>query len=157
MMKIAFYRAAHGNWIDRLIDRLSGERGYSHSELIFSDGVPFSSTTRDPSIDPFTGKMKSDGTRFKWISYKPERWAMLDLPVSVVQEQAIRRKAESMLGARYDYRGVMRFVLPFVPQGRREYFCTEADIVACQDAFLFPAVAAWKESPNSIALAMGAR
>jgi hypothetical protein len=48
-MKIIFYKAKHGRWIDKLIAMASFSK-YSHCELLFPDGLCRSASNRDGGI-----------------------------------------------------------------------------------------------------------
>lgn len=115
-MKAAFYKATRPGlqgiysravrWIDR--------GPYSHCELIFSDGLSGSASYID------------GGVRFKAIDYSqhPEHWDFMDLPDE--QEPYARDWFERNMGAPYDLMGNVRFVLPFLPDSQRGWFCSEA-------------------------------
>jgi hypothetical protein len=111
-VRIAFYRADRGTWIDRLIG--SYDRGpYSHVELVFSNGVCFSSSYRD------------GGTRFKQIDLDDGKWDVFDLPrVSDSDEDDLWLWCRDQAGVKYDLIGVLAFKLPFRQDGRR-WFCSE--------------------------------
>lgn len=118
-MRIAFYRASYGNWVDAVVDWWTGHRGYSHIELIFSDGTSFSASPRD------------GGTRFKKIVYKPKRWVFFDLDVSPEQEKMVRAFCKSQVGKPYDFWGALNtiFHLGTMPG---HWFCTNVAITALQ-------------------------
>ena len=48
-LKIAFYKAHNGNYLDKTISVLTISK-YSHCEIVFSDGVCASSSSRDGGI-----------------------------------------------------------------------------------------------------------
>lgn len=82
-MKIAFYngRSKGAKFVHKGILIISDP--YTHVELVFSDGISFSSEF-------------GCGPRFKKITYShPERWRIIDLPfITPGQEQRIRYRAE---------------------------------------------------------------
>ena len=126
-MKVALYKSAHdGRWLDNAINALSGFGGYSHAELVFSNGISFSSTMRDPSVDSL-GRPKPDGTRFKQIDYgeHPERWDLIELKIGLMAEAYIAQFCRDQIDARYDFWGCMRFAVPFVKQHEDKWFCSE--------------------------------
>lgn len=152
-MKIALYKCAFdGNALDEAINLFSGRGGYSHAELVFSDGVSFSSTSRDRSVD-CKGREKPDGTRFKEIDYtaNPNRWSLFDIPIGPAVECGIRSIAKSLLDARYDYWGCVRFVIPFVKEHRQKYFCSEVVVELLRHAGQFTYLVPHKTSPNALA------
>lgn len=93
----------------RLICWFTGST-YSHVELTI-DGTSYSASARD------------GGVRGKRIDLSTGRWDVFDVDGD---EVAALRWFESHYGQRYDYAGVARFVLPFLPQRSGEWFCSEA-------------------------------
>lgn len=86
---------------------------YSHAELVI-DGKCYSSSVRD------------GGVRGKFIDLDSGHWDVYQVtPAFDNPEQALTWFQEHD-GARYDWPGIVRFVLPFVPQKKGEYFCFEA-------------------------------
>ena len=113
-MKAAFYKATRPGWQGiysravRWIDR----GPYSHAELVFSDGLSASASWMD------------GGVRFKRIDYDPERWDFVTLPDSL--EPQARDWFERNAGAPYDLMGNVRFVLPWLSDSDKGWFCSEA-------------------------------
>ena len=113
-MKAAFYKGTRPGWQGiysrgvRFIDR----GPYSHCELVFSDGLSASASYID------------GGVRFKQIAYDPAHWDFMALPDEL--EDYARDWFERNMGAPYDLMGNVRFVLPFLPDSQRGWFCSEA-------------------------------
>lgn len=86
---------------------------WSHAELVI-DGVCYSSSARD------------GGVRSKRIDLASGRWDVVDLHIA--EDQAERALSWFMvnLGDQYDWAGIWRFVVPFLPQNKRRWFCFEA-------------------------------
>ena len=144
-MKLAFKRAS--GFVGNAINLLSGRRGFCHVELVFSDGMSFSSTTLDPGDG-------DDGVRFKDIRYSGgvEKWAFHRLTVSEYAERAMRAAAEVLEGAPYDKGGVLRFLFPWLKEHPKRYFCSEVVVTVLQAGGVLPAsVKPWKVSPNALA------
>ena len=140
MMHLAFYCATHPKspWLSRLTDWLSGGYGYSHVEMVFSDGMSFSSSAFD-SVDLPDGRTLKNGVRIKQIDYAhhPDRWRLVPLPfVSPKDERAMREWAEKTWaeGHGYDFNGVSRFVLPWMREHPEKYFCSEVCATAMEHA-----------------------
>jgi hypothetical protein len=112
-------------WIDR--------GPYSHCELVFSDGLSGSASYID------------GGVRFKAIDYSqhPEHWDFLDLPDAA--EPYARDWFESRIGAPYDLMGNVRFVLPWVHDSEKGWFCSEAMAAALR------LKEPWRFGPNGLA------
>ena len=113
-LRAAFYKATRPGWQGiysravRVIDR----GPYSHCELVFSDGMSGSASYID------------GGVRLKRIAYDNDHWDFIDLPPSL--EPYARDWFERNEGAPYDLMGNVRFVLPFLPDSQRGWFCSEA-------------------------------
>lgn len=161
-MRIAFYRACAGNWLDHLIDRLSGRLGFSHVELVFPGGASFSSTSRDRSVD-LSGRSKPNGTRWKRIDFAehPERWEIVDFPgLPRLDAREILRMhcfADRQLDARYDWRGVVRLApgMGWVGDSPSRWFCSEVVIAALQSGGAILSLKPKEFSPNSLARLLG--
>jgi hypothetical protein len=85
---------------------------YSHVELIFSDGVSWSSSFED------------GGVRSKEINYSSDDWDFIELPPWM--EDGARRWFEQHKGWHYDLAGNVHFVFFFVRGAQRKVFCSEA-------------------------------
>lgn len=114
-MHLAFYKAT-GTLFDKLI-RLVTRSRYSHVEAVFDyrsngNGSCWSSSARD------------GGIRHKAMWLDPEKWDLVDIGTS--GEGAALLWFSLHEGQGYDWLGVMRYVLPFVPQSERKWFCNEA-------------------------------
>jgi hypothetical protein len=143
---LAFYRAEHGRWLDRLVAR--HDRGpYSHVELVMSAmprlGQPicFSSSWRD------------GGVRHKRIRLGgPDecRWDLLPVPVSPRDDEVLRRWCLKHVGGRYDLPGVLAFKLPFVRGRLTWWFCSEICVAAMQTAGHLPGERPESFSPNGL-------
>ena len=129
-MKIAFYKGR-----TRLFDRLVQwwtRSPYSHCEIVF-DSHPVEAGTLCASSSKLDG-----GVRFKIIELKPERWDIIDLPLS--DENAAFDWFLLHSGEGYDVLGLLGFVLPIVDRSNK-WFCSEA----CAQALGF--TESWRYSP----------
>lgn len=109
-MRIAFYIAEYGDIYDKAVSIIT--RGpYSHCELVFSDNTWFSSSPRD------------GGVRFKKIDDKYGHWEYIELPP--INEEVARNLAGKLCGAKYDWGGALRTILPIHPSSPTKWFCTE--------------------------------
>ena len=108
-MKIIFYKNK-GEPLDILI-RLITNGKYSHCELIFSDGVCFSSSPRD------------GGVRFSNIALKDNHWDYLELEVD--DEEKIYNWCKQYVGQKYDWLGAISCVYPIVQGAKNRWFCSE--------------------------------
>ena len=92
-MKIIFYKAKNGTLFDKFISLLSFSE-YSHCELLFSDGLCMSASSRD------------GGVRIKKIEID-EHWDVYDLPEGYYDEKAIRYWFASNIDDTYDWAGAV--------------------------------------------------
>lgn len=113
-MKLAFYKASSGNWLDKAINLFTGLYGYSHVELVFSDGMCFSCSPRE------------NETRFKKIDLDDDKWVVVDVECSDTKEELIREQAEKLVGKKYDWWGIFfYFVIPLKKQSDGKWWCSE--------------------------------
>jgi hypothetical protein len=110
-MRLAFYKAP-GTWWDRCI-RVVTKSHYSHVELV-DDIACWSSSVRD------------GGVRLKYIDFNQlDTWDFVLLPTTVDRNAALAWFV-SHKGQSYDWLGVIRFIIPFIPQSETKWFCSEA-------------------------------
>ena len=118
-MKMIFYKGK-GTWIDRLIRWWTGGK-YSHCEIMFSDGLCFSSSSRDK------------GTRFKEIDMQFGHWDIVELhDVTIEEEDKIREWCKSKEGKPYDYLGLLGFVFFADFDDKKKYYCSEICLKAME-------------------------
>jgi len=126
-MQIIFYDNQDCNFIDKVIrfrtatwkQRFDGSWKYlpSHVELLFSDGMMFSASQYE------------NKTRFKEHNLSSTHWSRLALDVDEKTEGRIRLWCLNQAGKKYDYLGVLGFVMPFIKDSRNRWFCSE---VCCE-------------------------
>ena len=120
-MKIAFYKAwgPDASHVDHLISIATAGK-YSHTELVFSDGLSFSISGR------------SGGARFANIKYTEEKWFLMDIDISPKEEKLLRKQAEKKVARKiqYDYPGAFTCgVLPFCIHRKNKLFCSESSVI----------------------------
>ena len=156
-MRIALFRYQFGGIIGRLINAFSFRGGFSHAELVFGDGMCFSSSGED------------GGTRFKRIDLDPRKWLLIDVWTTRREEETVRAWCNSQLRVwhperkcfvrkGYDRWGVIGMILPCHADEKTRLFCSETCVAALQQIGRFGKAEAWRVSPNGIWLAhtMGA-
>lgn len=85
---------------------------YSHGELVI-DGVGYSASARDK------------GVRRKEINFNSGKWDMFDINpsrVNIPHAMEIFKKYE---GSEYDWRNIVRYVIPFAGQEEDKFVCFE--------------------------------
>lgn len=114
MVKIAFYKAKYGSWKDKLVAWWT-KGPYSHSEIIFSDGMWFSASTRD-----------GNKTRFKKIIPNESHWDFITINISDIDEEDLRQFAEYNNNLPYDWIGIFfSQLMPFNCHFEKKWFCSE--------------------------------
>lgn len=93
--------------------RLGTWSPWSHSELVL-DGLCWSSSVRD------------NGVRSKIIDLNSGRWDVINLNLSNGEYFLAEQWFKEHEGMPYDYRGVARFALPFIPEDPQAVFCFES-------------------------------
>ena len=121
-MKIIFYENRYGDWTDKLIrwktatwkQRFDGSWKDlpSHVELLMSSGLMFSASQYENEV------------RYKMFKYS-NAWTIIDLNTDVEQDKHIRNFCANENGKKYDYRGILGFLIPFVDDNRDKWFCSE--------------------------------
>jgi hypothetical protein len=134
-MHIAFFRARKGKLVDWLIDLFTGLKGFSHMELVFSDGQCFSAQKGDK------------GTRYKNVDFDAASWIIIPLTVTDEQEVVIRSFCDSVLGKEYDIWGALGVILPFRNR-KGKWFCSEVVVTALQEIGMYEGIDPAKVDPN---------
>lgn len=108
-MYVLFYKAK-GQLLDRII-RLVTKSKYSHVE-IFSNGYIYSSSPRDGGV-----RRKAFN-----LALNTSKWDYLPIDLKVERLENFYTKT---VNKKYDWLGVLRFILPFFKQNKNRYFCSE--------------------------------
>lgn len=139
MIIVAFYKAP-GNFFDKLIRLWPLSRGkYSHTEIIFPDGLWWSSSPRD------------GGVRYKPISADPKIWDLKRIPTSKSIESEVRGWCNKQLGKRYDWLGILfSQIFPLDIDDKKRYFCSESNVDALKVAGMFNGVHSNTIDPNKL-------
>jgi hypothetical protein len=130
-MKIALYKDKRGGFagaFDAAV-RWWTRGAYSHVELIFSDGMSASASSRD------------GGVRFKDIEYHPDRWDIIEIEADEEYARAFVKERE---GLGYDYFGLFGFVWRPHSGSALLWFCSEIVMGALK--FDDP----WQFNPNMV-------
>lgn len=145
-MKLAFYRASTGSFYDRLIDRLSGNIGFAHVELVISPTCCFSASP-------------GEGVRFRRLDLTEKRggvgkWELVDVPTTLEQDRNIERFCDWKNGDGYDYLGLLRFIWPRIIRklSSGHEFCSEVCLMALQRGGKFQFADPLHISPNELYL-----
>ena len=86
---------------------------YSHAELVI-DGVCWSSSARD------------GGVRSKVIDLDSGKWDVVKLTDNLLTKYNALLWFKQHEGDEYDYRNILRFVIPIVGHDKRKWVCYEA-------------------------------
>jgi hypothetical protein len=143
MMKLAFYRvdAPKKEKGDYLVNLATGRYGYSHTELVFSNGVCYSSSPREGCC------------RFKDIDiYDKSTWVTIDLNPDIYNQEFEAnawREAFRLNGSKYDWEGI--FLNQAIPLGidkQDKWWCSEVCMYLLNSH-------PYKISPNEAAIRFG--
>lgn len=101
---------------DAAVRRATKSR-YSHCEIAVQDNQ------RAGVFSCYSSSARDGGVRKKVMALPPERWDLIELPPEAAEKAA--RFYRITEGCRYDFFGVLAFVLPFVKHGPGSWFCSE--------------------------------
>ena len=133
-MKIAFYKGK-GRVLDFLI-KLKTNSKYSHTEIVFSDNLSFSSSHWDKC------------SRFKKIEYNKNDWDFLELEISKEKEQRIRSFCEKEKGKECKcFKVVIMHVLGLYKKSKNEWFCSQICSAALQNAHIVEGITPYLVNP----------
>lgn len=151
-MFIALRKSSTAGFGCKLIDSLSRGNGYCHAELVFSDGLAFSSTPKDE-----LNARPAGGPRFTYkIAFNPDKWDIFPLDTNGTEERAIYKRARKIEAeARiddggYDEWGCYRFVIPFVREHPKDWFCSEVVVEALRGIVFPEDIKPWRVAPNDL-------
>ena len=136
-MKIAFFK---GKWtFFSFLIRLKTGSSYSHTELVFSDGLAFSSSEEDW------------GTRFKKIKFKKRNWDFIELNLSKYKENKILSFCKKENKKSYDWKAIfLAQMFNFHSHKKQSWFCSEICTSALQEVGLIPKISPHMVSPNDL-------
>lgn len=110
MLRVAFYKGK-GQLVDKII-RIATRGTYSHCELLFPDGQMFSS-------DAWSG-----GVRWN-DNYNLDNWDIIEIDIPDFKLSTLEDWCTSKQNKKYDWLGVVRFIVPFLKQDPDKWFCSE--------------------------------
>lgn len=98
--------------VGHYLTRLRTWSKYSHAELLI-DGVCYSSSSRD------------GGIRSKVIDLNTGRWDLFEIK-RPVNPEAVKQWFAAHEEMKYDWRGIIRWAVPFISHHPRQWVCYEA-------------------------------
>ena len=110
-LRILFYKA-DGKLLDKLIRWWTNSK-YSHCEILFENGLMFSADGWD-----------SKGVRYT-SQFNPENWEVVTITLDDYKVKYLKMWCDDRVGKGYDWTGVLRFVVPILPQLDEKWFCSE--------------------------------
>ncbi len=136
-MKIVFYENQYGGFIDKAIrfktatwqQRINGEWKHlpSHVELLFDNSEMFSASQYENRV------------RFKMCNTKSPVWKMYDIKIDNAKDyKVLYAFCVSQIGKKYDYFGILNFVIPFIHNNKNKWFCSEICTKALQVGNVIP-------------------
>lgn len=137
-MRVAFQKADPSFYAGLI--RWWTKSEYSHCELLFSDGLLFSSHVAD------------QGTRYvrnQYLNYL--YWDVLEIPITDEQEKTMREFCDSELYCRYDWWGIL--FSQFIRMQREDpdkWFCSEVCTASWQQIGMFSGNSPCTFSPGKL-------
>ena len=116
LFQLALYKGPPSSLIHNIshyITRLGTWSKYSHAELVI-DGICYSSSARD------------GGVRSKVIDLSSGHWDVFDLTDNKQKKAKALAWFVEHHGNPYDYRNIVRYVLPFIGHNKNHWVCYEA-------------------------------
>lgn len=101
-----------GTVMDSLIRWWTNSK-YSHCEILFDNGLIFSADAWNSKAVRYTSKFTLDN------------WDVISIPLNEATVNYIKMWCDDRVGMKYDWTGVLRFVLPILPQIETRWFCSE--------------------------------
>lgn len=149
-IQVAFFKAKYGGFFSKAI-KWKTKSPYSHVEIIFPD-MKIHDTKNNRLLSLcFSSYEKEGGVRFKFIHLTPEKWDILTFQVSDEQYEALMALGSSLADAKYDWAGIMGFVLPWRKDRPDRFFCSEVVLYVMQEVLgIFKYVDAGKTSPGKL-------
>lgn len=115
-MKIAFYKGPPSgmvHYISHYLTRFWTMSKYSHAELVI-DGICYSSSARD------------GGVRAKEIDLNSGRWDVFHISNDNILKNKALLWFNEHNGDSYDYRNIVRFIIPFIGHNKNHWVCFES-------------------------------
>ena len=153
-MKIAFYLGRKGGMKDKAIASYT-HGPYSHVEFVVDEtDYPLDDLVHRHDIGGSLCYSSSSmaprhGCGFELIDLADGKWDVYQLPPANWAPSVSLAIVDS--GRPYDWRGIVGFVLPHVPDNREERFCSEEVTLMLQAAGYLCGVDAVRTSPNELA------
>ena len=149
-MKLAFYNAlaaagsTNGPFFDRCIEFDQHLRGngdasrFVHVEFVFDERpLPLDGATVQAG-DPggslcYSSSPRDGGVRFKQIDLNDGKWTVANIGLLNPADLRLALNfCKARLGMRYDWAGILGFVLPFGEHDDQDRFCSEAALELMQ-------------------------
>lgn len=149
-IKLAFFKAKYGGLFAKLIKlRTGGE--HSHVELIFPQYKIYDEIAKRELSLCFSSYEKEGGVRFKFIYLNPEKWDIVPIDIPDTSLDKLLSFAASLADAKYDWFGIVKFVLPHLPEKPGRFFCSEVIVYVLQKTYaLLPALFSYKTAPSDL-------
>lgn len=130
-MYIAFYKykTPVTNWrsfVNRAMHEvicLFTRSKYSHCELVITEqNLTLNDVLSRLSLDCYSSSVRDGGVRKKEMMLKKERWDIVK--ISADKQKAIDAFNDCN-GQKYDFLGAIKGVIPFFPQSKNRWYCSE--------------------------------
>lgn len=152
MTRLAFYKAEKGGIWSKLL-ALWTQGPYSHVEVVFFSTPP--TTTLVPVIQHdaggtlcFSAAENDGGTRYKVLAMDDGKWDFHD--ISEMDDGIAFTDSMQFQNIKYNWDGLVAFVLKFYPDNKSEVFCSEVVTMIAQKQGFLKDLEPSKTSPNAL-------
>ena len=153
VINLAFFKAEYGGLFAKLIKwqsrKINGK--HSHVEMIFPQYKIYDEKGKRELSLCFSSYEKEGGVRFKFIYLDPKKWDIVPVKIPDDRLHELLAAAAELADCRYDWFGIVKFVLPHVPEKPGRFFCSEVIVYVLQKLFgKFPELISYKTSPSQL-------
>lgn len=149
MLLLAFKSYKDSGTIGQII-RLSEQYDYVHTELVFCEHG-----WQSFSVSTHVGKKKTGVVMFNEFNeaiQRPEYWKFYVLPVSDFEAEKCYQEAQSMVGVKYNFKGILGRLLGRSITNPDRRFCSEVifETLAKSTSLQLPIVAQYRVTPEEL-------
>lgn len=142
-MKLAFHKGARGTFFSKAICAFTRSQ-YSHVELVFYG------PNRNGWSWCFSSDEQDGGTRFKSVQLLLDDWDLVEIPTTEFFYNLAWNYASSKRNLKYDWLGILGFVVPFGEHDDLDRFCSEIVAEILEHTYGWNLGKPWMISPGEL-------